>query len=198
MNNKIFFSLMLFVFSPLIASESTALVQQQHISQMWATICAKNGIWASTVRGGVIGIEKRSLEIPILGDTFESIYPRVNAQCITFAKDKKSVEIIGKNLKNNNEYVIKFADDSFINLKKELEKPNRGSISGGFFPVFEIKLMAAGNPLVLVIEESQFQENIMGKWSFTQVMTGFGIAGLAVLIYYFDLYSKGMALLGRG
>jgi hypothetical protein len=29
------------------------------------------------------------------------------------------------------------------------------------------------------------------------ILAAFGITGLLVLIYYFDLYAKGMALLGR-
>jgi|SRR5579862_6083913 hypothetical protein len=194
MNNKIFFSFMVFVFSPLIASELTALAR---ISSMYPTISIGGG---KDRVCNVIGIEKRSLEVPTLFDALrcEGTH-RVNAQSIILAKDKNSVEITGQ-YSEDCKYVINFAGDSFVNLKKELEKDDKHyRFFGGFFPVFEISLIHLGNPTVLIMSESQFQEQIMGKWSLiSKIMASFGIAGLAALIYYFDLHSKGMALLGRG
>jgi hypothetical protein len=187
MNNKIFFSFMLCVFSLVRASELP-------ISPMYSYVRVNNENSGPCI---VTWVERKSLEVPTLFDDLESKDThRVRAQSIILAKDKKSVEIIG--CESNNQYVINFAGTSFVNLKKELEKA-ANAFKGGFFPVFEIRLTGSNKPLVLVIGESQAQEQIMGKWSLeSKIMAIFGVGFVAALIYYFDLHSKGMALLGRG
>jgi hypothetical protein len=193
MNYKVFFSLMLCVFFPLIASDKTTSAQQQRISDMQAIICVND---EDSKIGLVTDIKKKSKRLA-LSDALESKSTcQIWAQGITLSKNKNSIEIIGMD-NSDTEYRINFADDSFGNLKKELEKANVSN--GGFYPVFQIHLMYSGNPFTLVIEESQFQEQIMGRWSLdSKIMTGFTVVGLLALICYFDLYSKGMALLGRG
>jgi hypothetical protein len=111
-----------------------------------------------------------------------------------------SLVIEGSNI---NQYVVQFTGDSYANLKKELEKvnevPKRNEVDYRTFQISLIdKEMTRGVSFDLT--EEQFQRIMGPKTSKPKIiLTTLGVAGLAIfLAYYFNLYSKCVALLGRG
>jgi len=98
--------------------------------------------------------------------------------------------------KNKKEF-IRLDQQNYEIFKKNFEK---------YEGKFCLQFINPGQTYVISLEldEKMIPDFLEGKYfipesSFSKIaLASFSIIGLAALLYYFDLYSKGMALLGRG
>lgn len=193
MNNKIFFSFMLSVFSLSIASET--MVKQRMVAQIQVNNAAAEDYEVRDVRK--LGI------YAVAGSGVYEYPTRIKEKDIEFIEKnlkltviQNAIEITGS---GENLYDIQFVGASLANLKKALEKANelRETRLGDQDFMISLVNQDVTKGVSFSLTEEQF-EFITQDFHMAKIVTMFGVAGLIALMYYFNLHSKCMALLGRG
>ncbi|HEX4068819.1 MAG TPA: hypothetical protein VHX42_01850 [Candidatus Babeliales bacterium] len=206
MNNKYVYFLVLCIFSPLIASEKRILAEKQRmIVQMQVNDQAVEGYEIRDVRK----IDSEDLLRKTNGLLLFYQYPKaINGENIeTCNKDVKvfvtsdSILIKGN---DTNQYNMQLTGDSLTNFIKELKKINKKTPKKTMYDdrSFQVSLtksdMTKGVSFDLTEEDYELIIQKLHQKSYaSKIVTIFGFAGLAALIYYFDLHSKCMVFLQR-
>jgi hypothetical protein len=182
MNNKIFFSLMVFVFSPLIASEVMIFAKQP----MTALIKINN---ESVERYNVQDVRKVDfcdLQVNSFYKYPEGVEKENIGGTLKLAVTPYSMEIQGS---DKNQYVISFDGDSFVNLRKKLVKINKSEKNiGSSDRMFHVSLMDdqhAKKGVCFYFKEKQVEQIISMKKSsdMRSILAVFGVVGCVALVY---------------
>jgi hypothetical protein len=192
MKNKIFFSFLLSVFFSVMASEKpmTALVKINKDVERYNVMDVRKIDTSDSSGLGIYAYYEYPKQV-----TKEDM---AIVQLAT-SSDKMMIKLLGDY--SNQFSVIEFTGDSFVNLKKELKEINEIPQHRFDIRTFYISLMDAQHEtkgVSFYFDKKDFQQIMSHKSYVSQIVAVFGFAGLVALIYYFDLHSKGMELLGRG
>ncbi len=184
---------MLSVFSLSIASET--MVKQRMVAQIQVNNAAAEDYEVRDVRKlgryAVAGSGVYEYPTRIKEKDIESIEKNLKLIVI-----QNAIEITGS---GENLYDIQFVGASLANLKKALEKANelRETRLGDQDFMISLVNQDVTKGVSFSLTEEQF-EFITQDFHMAKIVTMFGVAGLIALMYYFNLHSKCMALLGRG
>lgn len=207
MNNKLFFSFILFVFSPLIASEKAKNILDEKI---YVNACVRY----------ISSREGQTDYCIIIGKHDRLISDDLQKKGVTFKISRFNIEtIIGK---KDGSFQMKGLSSMLVGLPTKdfevfLEIENQNNIfqqrikhcydlykkDATHQDSFFVHLEKIKHPDIISLQFTgkQVEQIISMKktFSWTPIFVGLSFAGFAVaLIYYFDLYSKSMTLLGRG
>lgn len=196
MNNKMFFLIILSIVSPVMASERKTIAA-------WVCIDDADGEDYSVTDIKKVVFDKNK--------TFEQNYcysdKMRDCQIIkngisSFITYKGTPSFhVGKKI-GRNEYGVRFEGLNYKHLREGLSDVYthpKFKCEGSDERVFCISLINRKNTKLISLQftEQEVKRILAKESSFNKIVAVFGIAGLAALIYYFDLYSKCMALLGR-
>lgn len=204
MNNKIFFSFTLSVFSFVIASEKDMTVQIKinNADVERYEVRDVRRIDSKDLSSGIFKMYSKDLLSSNVKNIYYEYPQEIEAKDIERIHNLKliitsdAIVIEGRNENQyKNQYAIQFTGDSLANLKKELEKANKASKYEFEIREFQIRLtnQDVTKGVYFSLTEEQFQL-ISPKSYVSTIVTVCGVAGLMGLFYNSDLYSKSVAL----
>ncbi len=208
MNNNIIFSFVLCIFSFVNASEKTkcqpivahVFEGNDDIERYMVKDIRKVDSWDLNNRK-LVEIYYKYPETVL---AFENVH--ITGTEFDSQNDMPKISLIIMDHGCTKKYGVQFRGSCYENLKKELKSCDDRPKFNNDSRFFRISLMDVTETKGIILELPERQvktilltgTQVKSILSAAKIGTVFGIVGLAALIYYFDLYSKGMTLVGRG